>query len=502
MSAAGAELLALRCDAVAELGEPALCDVVDYFDPALVYVVRDSSDVRVVSRLQRAFDGPVVSAAGPAEIQTETVGDVTFLFAGSTALLEDAAETHPNADYVVCDDLEPTTDAVSLAATLAGREAAARYRSRASGEPTFLTGALAASYDHVWETTLDGESVRLPVRGVAPLRRSGAAELAGLTCNRTGSVAVSSVPADRFGLQALAGVGPTTAERLRENGYDTRASVAEATETELCSIDGIGSSTARELVTSARALADSRVVRRTAKRVPPASDAATPLFVDIETDGLQPTIIWLIGVYDPERDAYVDFVDTKPTRDDPGAATREFVSWLAAEYDAPSLLAWNGHSFDYEHLERFVARDAPEYHEYWRENVYTYDPYDWAVRRDNAVLPGRTNRLEDVAHALGCDRSGATAALDGKTLAERIRRLLEASNGPDSGANGGADGAADSTIDWDAARRYCEADVRELAAVYDAIAAAPPASEEPTGHGTNGDRATDDSTTQTGLADF
>ncbi|MGQ3410725.1 ribonuclease H-like domain-containing protein [Natrinema sp. LN54] len=498
MSAEGAELLALRCDAVAELDESALRDVLGYFDPALVYVVRDASDVRVVSRLRRAFDGPIVSAAGPAEVQTETVGDVSFLFAGSTALLEDAAESDPSADYIVCDDLEPTTDAVSLEATLAGHEAAACYRARAGGDPTFLTGALEASYDHVWTATVDGESVRLPVRGVAPLRRSGGAELAGLTCDRAGSVAVSSVPADRFGLQALAGVGPTTAERLRTNGYDTRAAVTEATETALCAIDGIGASTAREIVDSARALAESRVVRRTADPVPPATDAATPLFVDIETDGLQPTIIWLIGVYDPERDAYVDFVDTEPTRDDPGAATREFVSWLAAEYDAPSLVAWNGHSFDYEHLERFVARDAPAYHEYWREHVSTYDPYDWAVRRDNAVLPGRTNRLGDVAHALGCDRSGAAAALDGKTLAERIRRLLEGSRGPDSGANGGSDAAADSGIDWDAARRYCEADVRELAAVYDAITAAPPATQ----HGTNGDRATDDSTTQTGLADF
>ncbi|WP_222918146.1 ribonuclease H-like domain-containing protein [Natrinema sp. SYSU A 869] len=496
---AGAELLALRCDAVANRGDAALRDVCDYFKPDLVYIVRESSDVRVVSRLRRAFDGPVVSAAGPADVRTETAADVSFAFASSAALLENAPNDALSAEYVVCDDIEPTTDAVTLEASLAGREPLIRYSAQAGGSPTVLTGALEASYDHVWEATVDDDPVGLSVRGVAPLRRSGAAELACLTCDPQGSVAVSSVPADRFGLQAVAGVGPTTAERLRSNGYDTRAAVAEASETDLCSITGIGASTAQEIVHSARALAESRVIRRTVEPVPPSPDAATPLFVDIETDGLQPTVIPLIGVYDPDRDEYVDFVDTDPSREEPGTVIREFVSWLAAEYDSPSLVAWNGHSFDYEHIARFVARYAPEYHDFWRENVSTYDPYDWAVRRDNAVLPGRTNRLEDVADALGCDRSGATAALDGKTLAERIRRTLEDSRDSRLEAGGDANAVAAAAIDWDVVRRYCEADVRELAAVYDAISAAPIETAEDAGER---DRTTNDSTTQTGLADF
>ncbi len=482
----GADLLALRCDAVADLTDAALRDALEYADPDLVSVVRESSDVRVVSRVRRAADLPVVSTAGPAEIRTETVAGTSFVFAPSASLLADA----PDADYVVCDDIAPTTDAVALEATLAGRDAIARYRARSSREPTFLTGALPASYDHVWSGTVDGESIRLPVRGVAPLERSGAAELARLTCDRSGSVAVSSVPADRFGLGALSGVGPTTARRLREHGYETRAAIADASESALRAIDGIGPSTAREIVTSARAFADGRVVRTTAEPLPPTGDA-TPLCVDIETDGLRPTVIWLIGVYDPARDEYVDFVDTAPSREEPGRATREFVSWLAAEYDEPALIAWNGHGFDYEHLERFIARYASEYRAYWRDHVSTHDPYDWAVRRENAVLPGRTNRLEDVAAALGCDREGAAAALDGKTLAERIRRLLE-------GSNGGSGSEPEPTVDWTAARRYCEADVRELGAVYEAIASAPIEAAS------SGERADEPAaeTTQTGLTDF
>ncbi|WP_254524658.1 ribonuclease H-like domain-containing protein [Natrinema caseinilyticum] len=501
----GVELLGIRCDTVADFGAAALEDALEYFDPDLVYVVRERSDIRVVSRLRRAFDGPVISAAGPAEMRTETVAGVSIVFSSAPSLLGDLSDEQVdtagdpwNAHFVVCDDLEPTTNAVSLDATLSGRDAVARYQSRSSAPTTFLTGALEASYDHVWEATVEGDPVRLPVRGVAPLRRSGAAELACLTCDRRGSVAVSSVPADRFGLRALSGVGPATADRLRSTGYDTRAAVAEATAAELRSIDGIGATTAREIGSSARALAESRVVRRTDEPVPPAPEGSTPLFVDIETDGLQPTILWLIGVYDPDCDDYVDFVDTEPTRDEPGAATREFVSWLAAEYDSPSLVAWNGHAFDYKHLERFISRYAPDYREYWDEDVSTYDLYDWAVRRDNAVLPGRTNRLEDVADALGCARSGTTAALDGKTLAERIRRLLEGAGTPtvepDEDAAAGA-----SEIDWDAARGYCEADVRELAAIYDAIASA---RLERTARSPERNRSPADGTTQTGLADF
>lgn len=504
-AAEGVELLGLRCDAVADFEAPALRDLLEHFDPDLVYVARERSDARVVSRLRRSFDGPVVFAGGPAKIRTETVAGVSITFSSAASLLGDPADEQVdttgdtwNADFVVCDDLELTTDAVSLDVTLSGRDAIARYQSRTSATTTFLTGALEASYDHVWDATVDGDPVRLPIRGVGPLRRSGAAELACLTCDRHGSVAVSSVPADRFGLRALSGVGPTTADRLRSNGYDTRADVAEATSVELRSIDGIGASTAREIGSSARALEESRVVRRTDEPVPPAPEGSMPLFVDIETDGLQPTILWLIGVYDPERDVYVDFVDTELTRDEPGAATREFVSWLAAEYDSPSLIAWNGHAFDYRHLERFISRYAPDYHEYWDEDVYAYDLYDWAVRRDNAVLPGRTNRLEDVADALGCARSGTVAALDGKTLAERIRRRLE---GPGTLAvEPGDDAAAGaSEIDWDAARGYCEADVRELAATYDAIASAPLEADAET---PERNRAPTDGTTQTGLADF
>ena len=104
------------------------------------------------------------------------------------------------------------------------------------------------------------------------------------------------------------------------------------------------------------------------------------------------------------------------------------------------------------------------------------------MRKDNAILPGRTNRVEDVAEALGHGRDSAAAAVDGKSLAKTIQRLLVS---PERARD----------VDWNTARAYCEADVRELAAVYESIAEATP------GHKRAGAPA-DENTTQTGLMDF
>ncbi|RQG99027.1 ribonuclease H-like domain-containing protein [Natrarchaeobius oligotrophus] len=498
----GPSLLALRCDALPDGSDSVVRDVLGHFAPDLVYAIREGTDARIVSRLRRAFDGPVVSAAGPATARAETIDGVTVAFADSLSLLED--DVPEDADYVVCDALQIGRNRVSLDATLDGLEEIARYqdRSSADAETTFCSGSLPANYDHVWTARIDGRRVRLRVRGIGPIPRSGAVELATSTLGQNGSVATSSVPADRFGLAAVTGVGPKTADHLRASGYESRTDLAAASLAELRSVRGVGASTARTIRASARALAGSRVVRRTDEPVPPAG--RSPLFVDVETDGLQPTVIWLIGTYDPDRETYVDFLDEMPARDDPGSATRAFVSWLAAEYDEPSLVAWNGHAFDFEHLGRFVARYAPEYREFWTDDVSKVDPYDWAVRRNNAVLPGRTNRLEDVAAALGCDRGGDIAAIDGKALASRLRRFLEHSSGRE-GTNASATAASARKsepvpeIDWNRARRYCEADVRELAAIYEAIVDAEPV--EPT----QPDRSAepdDESTRQSGLAEF
>lgn len=479
----GVRLLSLRCDLFANTSNTIIDDVLDYFDPHVVYIIRHQRDMRIASKIRNAFDGPTfIAGAGADTIRTVEIDAVRLTVANETdSLRTTPTEKKVPADtpFILCDDIDIETDSIRLTTTLDGLTTLATYQTQTDGETTFLTGALGAGYDYVWHPPHDGSSLPIPVHGMAPLPRSGTPEIPCLTLNSAGHVAVTSAPADRFGLQALDEVGPTTATRLANQGYKSRAAIADASLSKLTTIQGIGTETAQSITQSARALAHGEVVRTTNAAVPPPD--SHPVFVDIETDGLHPTIIWLIGVYDPETETYVDFVDTDPTTDAPGQATREFISWLAGEYEHVSLITWNGHDFDFKHLDRFIARYAPEFMKYWNDAVFKYDLYDWATRKGNAVLPGRTNRLEDVAMALGCDRDAMAAAVDGKSLATSIQQRLRS---PERAAE----------IDWDAAQAYCEADVRELAAVHTAMDTAA-SKQEPS-------PADNTTTTQTGLTDF
>ncbi|AXR76128.1 ribonuclease H-like domain-containing protein [Natrarchaeobaculum sulfurireducens] len=480
----GVRLLALRCDALAEATTTAISDLVGYFEADLIYIVEEKLDMRIVSTIERTASCPVVytrrSAVHTEKIEGTTVSiirSLDYIGGASTA----SGQSIPNdADYVICDEIQTNTDSVTMDASLEGLEHLARYQHHAAQDTTYLTGTMEASYDFVWYANVDGESVRLSVRGLAPNRRQGEPELACFSLGPDGHIAVSTTPANKFGLRALSGVGGETAQNLAQNGYKTRDDVIAATERELQKIRGIGESKAQSIRQSAHALSKGCVIRLTNEAVPAAE--YTPLFIDIETDSLNPSIIWLIGVYNPESDEYVDFIDKEPSRDNPGKATREFIAWLASEHDRPSLIAWNGHDFDFKYLSRFIRGHAPEYTDYWTDSVFEYDLLDWAVRKGNAILPGRTNQIEDVAEALGHGRDASAASVDGGSLAKTVQRLLAS---PERARD----------VDWESARAYCEADVRELAAVYESIAEAAP------GH-KRASILADENTTQTGLMDF
>jgi DNA repair protein RadA len=57
-------------------------------------------------------------------------------------------------------------------------------------------------------------------------------------------------------LEDLSGVGPATAEKLRENGYDTYQSIAVASPGELSNTADVGESSAHDIIESAREAAD------------------------------------------------------------------------------------------------------------------------------------------------------------------------------------------------------------------------------------------------------
>jgi len=326
----GVRLLTLRCDALAEASTTTITDLVDYFEADLIYIIEEKLDMRIVSTVERTASCSVVYTRSSA-VHTETVGGVTVSIVSSLDFIGGAStasgrEIPEDVNYVICDEIQTSADSVTLDVSLDGLDHLARFQNRTDREVTFLTGAMEASYDFVWKADVDDESVRLPIRGLAPTRRQGAPELACISLDSGGRIAVSTTPADKFGLQSLSGVGKGTAPKLARNGYETRDDVAAATEQELREVQGIGESKAQSIRQSAHALSEGCVIRLTDETVPAAE--YSPLFIDIETDGLNPSIIWLIGVYDPETDEYVDFIDTEPSRENPGKATREFVAWL------------------------------------------------------------------------------------------------------------------------------------------------------------------------------
>jgi len=199
--------------------DTALRDALEYFDPDLVYVVRESSDVRVVSRLRRAFDGPVVSAGGPADVPD---GDGRRYHVRLSRGRRRCSRTVPKTTRRRPRSTSSVTissrrlDAVMLESTLAGREPIARYQSRASGTATVLTGALEAGYDHV--------------RGADRRRRaghdtgSGSRPVAPLRCGRT---RLSHLRPARFGGRLVGPGRPVRAASACQRRADDRTAPPE-----------------------------------------------------------------------------------------------------------------------------------------------------------------------------------------------------------------------------------------------------------------------------------
>lgn len=264
-----------------------------------------------------------------------------------------------------------------------------------------------------------------------------------------GQVLTRQFPRDAIGLRALNQVGPERAKTLQTAGYITRSAVANAQPRELLDIDGFGRDVADRIHTSAKAIVNGNVLRRADTPLP----TDDPVFIDIETDGLAPTITWLIGVLNGPgaTGEFTAFLQRDPA--DPGGALSEFMRWYRNNGRNRPLVAYNGWDFDFRVIRDHLAEFCPESVDDWHE-IQLFDPYRWAVHDGNAALPGRTNRLNDVAAAVGFE--GNTQGLTGAAVARTYQRWM-------------ADPGAATEPDWDRFRAYCEADVRALAVVYDQL---------------------------------
>jgi uncharacterized protein YprB with RNaseH-like and TPR domain len=505
-SADTVELLTLPATALERVSQPAVRDAVQYFGPDLVTIpgprtprahasVRDAAPDRPVLHPQLARGGrrcqhyrfnvdtglhEAPDSPPPAEtIDVLAIQSEDHLGRLRTQLATDERHTGSDAaTFVVVPQLTVDWDAAALEATLPHAADLAALATTLPESVTIFAGGQPGDYYNEWDLQRDHTSVTVPVAGLGATNHDGS-QFAQYTCTTQGRVAAEAVDPSEFGLQALTGIGEATATRLHTHGCETVDDARNRAVADLAALSGIGRSTAERIHAHADVLDSGEPLVLTNKTPVTTRDDRPPLCIDIETDGLSPTIIWQVGVYDPATDSHRSFVE-KDDPTDPTPVLEAFMTWLLANHADRTLLAWNGHKFDYEYIRQFLQQYRPEYVESW-EDVWTYDLYKWAVRDENALLPGRTNKLDHVARALGYESAGT--GLTGAQTAAAYQAFMRNPDDPTT------------QPDWERHERYCEDDCRALWYVYQAILDAP--RRDTTDSGTGGA-----SGQQTGLTDF
>lgn len=500
------ELLTLPSSTLDRVSQPAVRDAVQYFKPDLITIpgprnprahaaVRDAAPNLPVVHPQLARGGHNIqhyrydadaglheapnSAPPPETIDILAVQTCDLLGRLHTQL--STGERHTGSDaatFVIVPQLTVDWDAASLSTTLPSAGDLATIATDLPEPVTIFAGGQPAEYYHEWDLQHDHTSVTVPIAGLGATKRDGS-QFAQFACTTHGRVAAEAVDPGEFGLQALSGIGQATDMRLQQHGCQTVEDVRNLGISDLTDLPGIGRTTAERIHAHADVLDSGEPLVLTNRTPVKTRDDRPPLCIDIETDGLSPTIIWQLGVYDPATDTHQAFVE-KDDPSDPKPVLEAFITWLLANHGDRTLLAWNGHKFDYKYITQFLQQYLPEYVDAW-DDVWTYDLYKWAVRDENALLPGRTNKLDHVARALDYDSAGTS--LTGAQTAAAYQAFMRNPNDPAS------------EPDWERHKTYCEDDCRALWHVFQALLDAP--RRDVTDSGTGGAAGQ-----QAGLTDF
>jgi uncharacterized protein YprB with RNaseH-like and TPR domain len=500
------ELLTLPATTLDRVSQPAVRDAAQYFTPGLITIPGPRTPTAEATARDAAPNIPVLhpqlgrgsdrvhhyryspdagvheapdAAPPPATIDILAVQTGDVLPRLQTQLTLGERQTGSEAaTFLFVPELTVEWDTTTLSTTLLHAEQLAAISAALPEPVTVLAGGQPTEYYHEWELPHNHSSVHVPMSGLGATEHGGAM-FAQYTCTARGSIAAEAVDADQFGLRALNGVGQSTAQRLRTQGCQTTTDVQNLALSTLTDLPGIGQTTAEKIHAHADVIDTGEPIVLTNKTPVKTRDDRPPLCLDIETDGLSPTIIWQFGVYDPATDTYQAFIEKQHPKD-PKPVLETFITWFIANHRDRTVLTWNGHNFDYRHITQFLEQHLPEYVEAW-DDIWTYDLYKWAVRDGNALLPGRTNKLDHVARALDYDSAGT-----GLTGAQTAAAYQEFMRTPDSPA---------AELDWDRHKAYCEDDCRALWHVYQAITNA--TRRDMTDSGTGG--ATGQ---QAGLTDF
>ena len=408
---------------------------------------------------------------------------------GISSVGEDLADVATTSQICLIDQsVSLSVDPYARSATLEGLRT---YRGRVpdnwwTARTVHLSTALRAGFTTTRSHGDDGDSQFVGVGtsnadlGVGTTADTTQATLVALCSN--GAVDVSEIDPQKFGLRGVPEIGPTRFETLREAGITTVDGLADTPLRQLTELSGLGRTSASTIQTAAEAQS-TNTVRPTGDDSLPNQE---PVFIDIETDGLNPSAAWLIGVLDggPEDGHYMSFRE-QAVGD--GSHLKAFMTWLTGAAARRPVVAWNGFRFDFPVITEQLQQHHPDLVEAWTDR-YQFDALWWATKKNggNAALPGRTNKLEHVADALGWGPS--TNGIDGATVAKLYTAYR-------SQVAGETDAGSVAEPDWDRLERYCEDDVRALATIYEhleAVARQDSETKTPTG----------ENSSQGSLADF
>lgn len=112
--------------------------------------------------------------------------------------------------------------------------------------------------------------------------------------------------------------------------------------------------------------------------------------------------------------------------------------------------------FDFPVVADHINQHCPKYITEW-ERAHKFDMFWWATKQDNAIFPGQTNKLEDVAHSLGWE--GPDIEITGEVVGERFSRWMK-------------NPCSETELEWDRYEKYCESDVRALHHILEEVRSA------------------------------
>lgn len=424
-------------------------------------------------------DAGVVFAAVPSpEVLPSTPTDISYT--GEPPQSRDAIEHY----YVITSHLELTIDPHHRETRLEGISDYLTALPDAWHDGTNITH-LATTLRADYETVHSTADTVYPIYGAGPPTNSIGAgvdetrrPIFELIIYSNGAVSATDHDPSDFGLQGLEGIGPAKADKLRDHGFDSRDAIASTTPDALTNIRGFAEKTATKVHNSARAIDRGEIIPKEGGTLP----NGDPVFIDIETDGLNGDTAWLVGVLDGDNTDghYLSF--RQQTHDEVAGHLNAFMSWLTGPAEGRPVVAWNGYDFDFPIIRQQLETHLPKWADLW-EGRYQFDPLFYATTQGYATLPARSNSLEPVAAALGWEPT--TVGIDGAAAAAEYNAWRLTANRPDG-----------YQPDWDRLEAYCEDDVRALATIYEALK---DANRHPPDTGTTNKKR---NTSQGSLSDF